>query len=82
MNRETVRPESFLDEALFILDEVDEAPIFSIEPKRLFPSFAKNGKETQSIRELIMRLSSKISMYVTIHSHTSYSYLLVAGVLN
>lgn len=42
MYRETVRPASFREEACIILNEVDQAPIFNIEPKRWFPSFEKS----------------------------------------
>ena len=79
MNRETVRPESFRDEALFILDEVDQAYIFSIEPKRLFPSFAKNGKKMQFIRALPI-MTFETNTFLCIDSLTLI-LLLVSGVV-
>jgi serine/threonine protein kinase len=44
--------ELILQEAPDILDEVDEAPIFSAEPKRMFPSFARNGENQNALNGL------------------------------
>ena len=47
-----ITPELILQEAPDILDEVDEAPIFSAEPKRMFPSFGRDGENQNALNGL------------------------------
>jgi hypothetical protein len=43
-NNMKLTPELLLQKAPFILEEVDEAPIFHEEKPRQFPTFARSGK--------------------------------------
>ena len=46
--KKKVTPDILLQKAPETLKEVDGAPIFSQEPKRLFPSFAKHGEQNHA----------------------------------